>query len=79
MCCKTTYLASFPDSSLTFYFSAGRGESLGTRGEPGNKATIYQPCKFIPNCTAIDQSNAGFTFCMAQLCNWSIVVPQAPG
>ena len=29
---------------------------------------IYQLCRFIPNCMAIDQSNADFTFCTAQLC-----------
>ena len=47
---------------------------------------IYQLCKFIPNCTAIDQSNADFTFCTAQRAqkvksesDWSIVVPQAAG
>ena len=27
---------------------------------------IYQLCRFIPNCTAIDQSNVDFTFCTAR-------------
>ena len=46
---------------------------------------IYQLCKFIPNCTAIDQSNADFTFCMASVqkvkseFDRSIVVPQVAG
>ena len=43
---------------------------------------IYQLCEFIPNCTAIDQSNADFTFArlgvqkVKSASDWSIVVPQ---
>ena len=46
---------------------------------------IYRLCKFIPNCMAIDQSNADFTFCTVGVqkvkfaSDWSIVVPQAAG
>ena len=46
---------------------------------------IYQLCQFIPNCTAIDQSNADSLFAWLAMqkvkseSDWSIVVPQAAG